>query len=89
MGIPPLHQDSAVGVPPLHQDSAVGGPPLSSPDCPPPYSGKTDPHVSFSPNCAQVPYTDTKENKIFLKYKEIQMGAIAKSNMTNGLLIFG
>jgi hypothetical protein len=33
-------------------------------------------------------YTDKKENKIFLIYKEIQKGAVAKSYMTNGLLIF-
>jgi hypothetical protein len=32
-------------------------------------------------------YTDKKENKIFLIYKEIQKGAVAKSYMTNGLLI--
>ncbi len=31
-------------------------------------------------------YTDKKENKIFLIYKEIQSGAVAKSYMTNGLL---
>ncbi len=36
-----------------------------------------------------VPYTDKKENKIFLTYKEIQSGAVAKSYMTNGLLIYG
>jgi hypothetical protein len=34
-------------------------------------------------------YTDKKENKIFLIYKEIQNGAAAKSYMTNGLLIYG
>jgi hypothetical protein len=34
-------------------------------------------------------YTDKKENQIFLIYKEIQNGAVAKSYMTNGLLIFG
>jgi hypothetical protein len=33
-------------------------------------------------------YTDKKENKIFLIYKEIQGGAVAKSYMTNGLLIY-
>jgi hypothetical protein len=33
--------------------------------------------------------TDKKENKIFLIYKEIQNGAVAKSYMTNGLLIYG
>jgi hypothetical protein len=31
--------------------------------------------------------TDKKENKIFLIYKDIQKGAVAKSYMTNGLLI--
>jgi hypothetical protein len=30
-----------------------------------------------------------KENQIFLIYKEIQSGAVAKSYMTNGLLIYG
>jgi hypothetical protein len=30
--------------------------------------------------------TDKKETKIFLIYKEIQNGAVAKSYMTNGLL---
>jgi hypothetical protein len=36
-----------------------------------------------------VNYTDKKENEIFLIYKEIQNGAVAKSYMTNGLLIYG
>jgi hypothetical protein len=36
-----------------------------------------------------VLYTDKKENQIFLIYKEIQSGAVAKSYMTNGLLIYG
>jgi hypothetical protein len=31
-------------------------------------------------------YTDRKENQIFLIYKEIQNGAVAKSYMTNSLL---
>ncbi len=31
--------------------------------------------------------TDKKENQIFLIYEEIQNGAVAKSYMTNGLLI--
>ncbi len=31
-------------------------------------------------------YTD-KKNQIFLIYKEIQNGAVAKSYMTNGLLL--
>jgi hypothetical protein len=36
-------------------------------------------------------YTDKKENQIFLICKEIRDGAvgIAKSYMTNGLLIYG
>ncbi len=33
-------------------------------------------------------YNGKKENKIFLIYKEIQKGAVAKSYMTNGLLIY-
>ncbi len=33
-------------------------------------------------------YTDEKENKIFLIYKEIQKRAVAKSYMTNDLLIY-
>jgi hypothetical protein len=32
--------------------------------------------------------TDKIENQIFLIYKEIQGGAVAKSYMTNGLLIY-
>jgi hypothetical protein len=34
-------------------------------------------------------YTDKKKIKFSLKYKEIQNGALAKSYMTNGLLIYG
>jgi hypothetical protein len=34
-------------------------------------------------------YTDKKENRIFLLYKEILNGAVAKSYMTYGLLIYG
>jgi hypothetical protein len=34
-------------------------------------------------------YTDKKENKIFLIYEEIQNGAVEKSYLTNGLLIYG
>jgi hypothetical protein len=36
-----------------------------------------------------IHYTDKKENQILLKYKENQSGAVAKSYMTNGLLIYG
>jgi hypothetical protein len=35
------------------------------------------------------PLTDKKENQIFLLYEEIQNGAVVKSYMTNGLLIYG
>ena len=34
-----------------------------------------------------VNHIDKKENQIFLKYKEIQNGAVAKSYMTNSLFI--
>ncbi len=34
-------------------------------------------------------YTDKKENQIFLIYKEIQSGVVAKSYLTNCLLIYG
>ncbi len=33
-------------------------------------------------------YTDKKEKKIFLIYREIQSGAIAKSYIRNGFLIY-
>jgi hypothetical protein len=36
-----------------------------------------------------VGYTDKKGIQIFLIYNEIQSGAVAKSFMTNGLLILG
>ncbi len=35
-----------------------------------------------------VHYTDKKEKKIFLIYKEIQNGAVAKSYMRKGFLIY-
>jgi hypothetical protein len=34
-------------------------------------------------------HNDKKVNQIFLIYKEIQKGVVAKSYMTNGLLIYG
>jgi len=34
------------------------------------------------------PYTDKKEYKIFLIYKEIQSGAVAMSYMRKGFLIY-
>jgi hypothetical protein len=33
-------------------------------------------------------FNDKKENKIFLIYKEIQCGAVAKSYMRKGFLIY-
>jgi hypothetical protein len=33
-------------------------------------------------------YTDKKENKTFLIYKELQSGAVAKSDMRKGFLIY-
>jgi hypothetical protein len=33
-------------------------------------------------------HTDKKEKKIFLIYREIQSGAVAKSHMRNGFLIY-
>jgi hypothetical protein len=35
-----------------------------------------------------LPYTDKQENQIFLIYKEIQIGAVAKSYMRKGFLIY-
>ncbi len=34
------------------------------------------------------PYTDKKEKEIFLIYKDIQMGSVAKSYMRKGFLIY-
>jgi hypothetical protein len=48
------------------------------------------PHTDSSrEHFTQGQYTDKKENRIFLIYKEIQSGAVAKPYMTNGLLIYG
>jgi hypothetical protein len=45
--------------------------------------------LSNQSNCwLSMFYTDKKENKIFLVNKEIQRGAVAKSYMTKGLLIY-
>jgi hypothetical protein len=40
-------------------------------------------------NKIETKHTAKKENQIFLIYREIQSGAVAKSYMTNGLLIYG
>ncbi len=48
------------------------------------------PMVSRNPEAPDIDiYTDKKEIQIFLIYKEIQNGAVAKSYMTYGLLIYG
>jgi hypothetical protein len=38
--------------------------------------------------CVHIHLTDKKENQIFLIYKEIQNGAVAKSYMKKGFLIY-
>ncbi len=38
--------------------------------------------------CIVQSYTDKKETQIFLIYKEIQSGAVAKSYMRKGFLIY-
>jgi hypothetical protein len=44
--------------------------------------------LGLNPEYLQRKYTDKKENQIFLIYKETQNGAVAKSYMTNGLIIY-
>jgi hypothetical protein len=34
-------------------------------------------------------YTDKKENRVFLRYKEIHRDQVANSYLTNGLLLYG
>jgi hypothetical protein len=60
---------------------AVLSVPIPAPSVPAPFSF---PIVLFVP----LPLTDKKENKIFLIYKEIQSGTVAKSYMRQGFLIF-
>jgi hypothetical protein len=61
----------------LHEDNHL---------LPPPYHNQ----ICFMEYCSNHPlYTDKKENQIFLIYKEIHNGAVAKSYVTNGLLIYG
>ncbi len=42
----------------------------------------------FCHSSSTPPYTDKKENQIFLTYKEIQSGAVAKSYMRKAFLIY-
>ena len=45
--------------------------------------------VDMSKNTAPCPpYTNKKENQIFLIYKEIQSGAVAQSYIRKGFLIY-
>jgi hypothetical protein len=44
--------------------------------------------LSFGCQSTTRPHTDKKENLIFLIYKEIQSGAVAKSYMRKGFLIY-
>ncbi len=45
-------------------------------------------HLPAHEPALKVLYTDKKENKIFLIYKEIQKGAVAKTYMRKGFLIY-
>jgi len=57
---------------------------------------KSKPYKLLWTGAAQLPgtstpsgvYTDKKENQIFLKYKEIRNGAVAKSYMRKSFLIY-
>jgi hypothetical protein len=58
-------------------------------------SGSIDCHMGCSANSQRASeflgsalHTDKKENQIFLIYKGIQSGAVAKPYMTNGLLVY-
>ncbi len=46
------------------------------------------PNLALSPPQFTCPYNDEKENPVFLIYKEIQSGAVAKSYMRKGFLIY-
>jgi hypothetical protein len=48
--------------------------------------GEVEPQLFFT--TAVRRHNDKKENQIFLIFKEIQNGAVAKSYMTKGLLIY-
>jgi hypothetical protein len=44
--------------------------------------------MNVNPLLPGLSFTDKKENQIFLIYKEIQSGAVAKSYMRKGFLIY-
>jgi hypothetical protein len=54
----------------------------------PPHSPSGVPAESSGSMFPHIQYTDKKENKIFLIYKEIQMGAVAMSYMMKGFIIY-
>jgi hypothetical protein len=55
---------------------------IPKPDLPPP---QKPPRLTyFILDCTLI----KKENQIFLIYEEIQIGAVAKSYITNGLLVY-
>jgi hypothetical protein len=45
-------------------------------------------HLAAIRDCDHDGCTDKKENQIFLIYKEIQSGAVAKSYMRKGFLMY-
>jgi hypothetical protein len=77
----PLYGHQAPPPPPTSLDSGGSRQPIP----PPPFAGGIPPHhlMSLNSPAAQVQkndkYTDKKEIKIFLIYREIQMGSGAKS----------
>ncbi len=70
------------GEPDVHQGQQQGDQLFEDP-------GQVQPDTKAQYHESQVGclHTDEKENEIFLMYKEIQMGAVAKSYMRKGLLI--
>jgi hypothetical protein len=57
-----------------------------------PFNILPQPHISLNVKGEPriiIQYTDKKGNQIFLIYKEIQNGAVAKSYMTHVLLLSG
>jgi hypothetical protein len=65
-------------------------PPYRQPSPPPPPHGSINlTHLEEISCMVKLPHlSDKKEKKIFLIYKEIQMGAVAQSYMRKGFLIY-
>jgi hypothetical protein len=49
-------------------------------------AGLASQRIGLKPESIRERYSDKKENQIFLIYKEIQSGAVAKSYMRKGFL---